>query len=110
MPKDAKKHERPLRGGQGGSVLKLTHYVFYGCLATALIAGCQQRMADQPSYRPFEPSSFFADGLSARQPVPGTVARGVLLGPELRLTGKDGDRDAEHFPFPITRRVLERGR
>src|SRR5262249_20670209 len=39
---------------------------------------CQQRMAVQPSYRPDEPSSFFADGRAARPLVPGTVARGHL--------------------------------
>ncbi|HEY4310284.1 MAG TPA: cytochrome c [Pirellulales bacterium] len=40
--------------------------------------GCQQKMADQPSFRPDEPSSFFADGTSSRRPVAGTVARGHL--------------------------------
>jgi mono/diheme cytochrome c family protein len=40
--------------------------------------GCQQKMADQPSYKPLDPSSFFDDGQSARPAVPGTVARGHL--------------------------------
>jgi mono/diheme cytochrome c family protein len=35
-------------------------------------------MARQPSYRPDEPSSFFADGRSNRPVVAGTVARGQL--------------------------------
>jgi mono/diheme cytochrome c family protein len=39
---------------------------------------CQQQMAAQPAYRPLDPSSFFADGRSARPLVPGTVARGHL--------------------------------
>lgn len=43
-----------------------------------LPAACQQDMAAQPSYRPLDPSSFFADGRSARPLVPGTVARGHL--------------------------------
>jgi len=41
-----------------------------------LLVGCQQQMAQQPSYRPLEPSDFFTDGRSARPLVPGTVARG----------------------------------
>ena len=45
-----------------------------------LVAGCdlRQRMFDQPKYEPLERSAFFDDGLSSRQPVPGTVARGQL--------------------------------
>ena len=39
------------------------------------LAGCQQQMAQQPSYRPLEPSSLFADGSSARPLVPGTISR-----------------------------------
>lgn len=42
------------------------------------LAGCQQQMAVQPSYRPDEPSEFFADGRAARPAVPGSVARGHL--------------------------------
>jgi mono/diheme cytochrome c family protein len=38
------------------------------------LAGCQQKMARQPSFRPLEPSSFFPDGRSARPLPPGTVA------------------------------------
>ncbi len=43
-----------------------------------LLAGCQQKMADQPSYKIYDPDPFFADGQSARPLVPGTVARGHL--------------------------------
>jgi mono/diheme cytochrome c family protein len=50
--------------------------VLVACLV--LSAGCQQQMAQQPSYRPLEPSQFFADGMASR-PIPaGTVARGSL--------------------------------
>jgi mono/diheme cytochrome c family protein len=49
-----------------------------GALACAclLLPACQQKMAEQPSYRkPLQPSGFFRDGRSAR-PIPaGTVAR-----------------------------------
>jgi mono/diheme cytochrome c family protein len=43
-----------------------------------LLAGCQQKMAEQPSYRPLEPSAFFADQRSSRPLVAGTVPRGQL--------------------------------
>ena len=41
-----------------------------------VLSACRQDMAQQPAYRPFRASSFFADGRSARPLVPGTVARG----------------------------------
>src|SRR5215831_17995309 len=36
-------------------------------------SGCQQKMADQPSYHPLQPSAFFDDGRSARPLVAGTI-------------------------------------
>jgi mono/diheme cytochrome c family protein len=53
------------------------------CLGGLLLyvsAGCRQQMADQPAYRPFQESSFFADGRSVRPRLPGTVARGEWVG------------------------------
>jgi mono/diheme cytochrome c family protein len=47
-------------------------------LAALLAAGCQQKMADQPSFRPHDASVFYSDGTSSRHPVSGTVARGHL--------------------------------
>jgi mono/diheme cytochrome c family protein len=46
--------------------------------AFCLVTGCQQKMAAQPSYKPLDPDTFFADGRSARPLVAGTVARGYL--------------------------------
>jgi mono/diheme cytochrome c family protein len=51
-------------------------------------AGCQQKMADQPSYKPLEASNFFADGRSARPVVAGTVARGYLRTDTAFFTGR----------------------
>ena len=106
----------------------------------ALAAGCQQQMADQPSYRPLEPSAFFADGQSARHLVAGTVARGHLELDEHFYTGRkpganreveaartqypppvgrnvagstaelDKRQFVDTFPFPVTAAVLEHGR
>lgn len=64
----------------------------------------------QPKYEPLDPSTFFADGRSARQPVPGTVARGELRINEAMYAGKVNGVPVNTFPFPITRADLERGR
>src|SRR5436853_6803957 len=54
----------------------------WGCFIVPVMAvasaGCQQQMAEQPSYRPFRPSPFFNDGRSARPLPEGVVARGQL--------------------------------
>jgi hypothetical protein len=103
------------------------------------LAGCQQQMASQPSYRSLEPSSFFADGQSSRQLVPGTVARGHLdldwhfytgripgsqdkaeaartdrpleAGQNVGANKADFDhgRFVDTFPEPVTREFLEHG-
>ena len=49
-------------------------------LAVAIVGACERNdMQAQPRMEPYEPSAFFADGTSARPPVPGTVARGSLV-------------------------------
>lgn len=79
--------------------------------AVLLATACTQQMAQQPSYRPYQPSSFFADGTSARSLPADTVARGHLQADTLLFTGRTTDgHDATEFPFPVTRDVLERGR
>src|SRR5438093_668063 len=46
--------------------------------AVLLATACTQKMAQQPSLRPFQPSTEFADGTSARPLPADTVARGQL--------------------------------
>jgi len=80
--------------------------------ASALLltaAACRQDMHDQPKYRGLRGSTFFADGQSARPLVNNTVARGQLKEDVLLQTGKDGQNDAEVFPFPVTDAVMARG-
>jgi hypothetical protein len=73
-------------------------------------AGCRQDMHDQPKYIPLRPSSFFADGRSARPFAEGTVARGHLEDDVLFYTGKGPDgKPSDTFPFPVTKSVIERG-
>lgn len=107
------------------------------CL-TALTAGCQQQMANQPSYRPLEPSSFFSDGRSARPLAAGTVPRGHLRTDthlytgripgratsdenqkpqaegrnnptELKVEAFERSQFVDTFPFPITAQILNHG-
>ncbi len=74
-----------------------------------LLGGCRQQMADQAKYDPYEPSDFFADGMSARPRIAGTVARGESgLDPYL-MTGKVGKEHGDGFPFPVTAEVMNRG-
>jgi mono/diheme cytochrome c family protein len=72
--------------------------------------GCRQDMQVQPRYNPYDASNFFGDNRSARSPVPGTIARGQLHLDELLYAGKVDGKDAEVFPFEITRADLNRGR
>jgi mono/diheme cytochrome c family protein len=102
----------------------------------APLAGCQQKMADQPSYRPLQPSAYFSNGKSA-QPLPeGTVAREWMRGDNSLMSGlkaefrkrppasagqkataalpppdapSSPDRFVGAFPFPLTRDDLNRG-
>ena len=106
-------------------------------LVAVLAAGCQQKMADQPAYRPLEPSTFFADGQSARPLPRGVVAREWAastdpttsgLKPEFRRgpaspagdpaanpntpppgAPSDPSKFADEFPFELTRADLDRG-
>jgi mono/diheme cytochrome c family protein len=78
--------------------------------ALLLLAGCSQKMIDQPKVKPLAGSDFFADGQSARPLPPDTVSRGEIVNDELLTTGKVNGQYADLFPFPITRDVMLRGR
>jgi hypothetical protein len=74
------------------------------------LSGCRLDMHMQPKYKPLARTDFFGDGRSARPIVEGTVARGELRLDEHLYTGKVNGQLVSTFPFPITRRDLERGR
>jgi mono/diheme cytochrome c family protein len=78
-------------------------------VAVFAIAGCRQRMADQPYKRPLEPSNFFDDGMASRPVVPGTVARAGEERNDQRPSGKAGGKLVDAFPFEVTMEVLARG-
>jgi Cytochrome C oxidase, cbb3-type, subunit III len=79
-------------------------------LVALALSGCRLDMHVQPKYLPYEPTSFFGDGRSERQPVPGTVARGQLHLDDLLFTGMENGAESNRFPFPTTKADLERGR
>lgn len=72
--------------------------------------GCHRDMRDQPRYEPFEASAFFADGMSARPWVEGTVAQGQLTQDEVFYTGKKAGEFVQQIPREVDRALLERGR
>lgn len=77
-------------------------------LGSALASACAQQMANQPSYAPLEPSSFFADQRSARPLVPGTVPR---MGKEEKAAKSARNSfAAEPATPPLTEALLRRGR
>ena len=73
------------------------------------MAGCRQDMHDQPKFKPYAKSDFYADQRSARPLVDGTIARGHLNQDTLLVTGKINGTPAAVFPFEITKAVMDRG-
>jgi Cytochrome C oxidase, cbb3-type, subunit III len=83
-------------------------------LAILALAGCRSEMYDQPRFKPYHASGFFADGTSARPLVAGTVPQRNRkeLGEASAAhfdTGKVAGVLAETLPFAVDRAVLERG-
>lgn len=79
------------------------------CLGLMGLAGCDRLdMYDQPRYEPLEKSTFFADGLSARLPVAGTIARGELREDVVYHTGRDGKQLSSQIPSAAYRALYER--
>ncbi len=104
---------------------RLRNWVAIAGLALLLLAqlGCVRgRPSDDPpihlnpnmdrqeKYVPQSESKFFADGMSMRQPVAGTVARGELHEDNTYYRGRD-ERDSliARMPIEITLQLLQRG-
>lgn len=72
--------------------------------------GCRQDMHDQPKYKPFSDSDFYANGSAMRVPIEGTVARGRLGENGALETGFDDAGDfVSALPIAVDRAVLLRG-
>jgi len=68
-------------------------------------------MFNQPKAKPLASSEFFGDGMSARPPVEGTVARGELRADRVYYTGIGPDgKFVTVLPLNLTRSLLLRGR
>ena len=82
------------------------------CLAVAgAVAGCEREdMHNQPRYEWHEQSTFFANGMSSRPQVAGTVSRTQPLRTEPVVQWRQGANFSETYPMPIDRVALERGR
>ena len=81
-------------------------------LVSAAVVGCERDdMRNQARVEPYERSDFFADEMSVRPQVAGTVARGQLRDGSLLYTGNGADGQvSDQFPFAITMDHLQRGR
>jgi len=89
-------------------------------------------MQDQPRYKVYKQSDFFADNRASRDPVVGTVARGQLKDNKAFYTGKIANpnlnapvqtttdasgntlvasfpNDVDEFPVPVTKELVDRG-
>jgi hypothetical protein len=108
---------------------------FVGLFAmTVFASGCGVRfdMQDQPRYKAYKKSDFFADGRASRDMVEGTVARGLLKENKAFYTGKIDNPDPnaqaqtttdatgntvvtsfpnaiDEFPVPVTKELIDRG-
>ena len=64
-------------------------------------SGCRQKMAEQPYYKPYEPTEFFADGRSARPLERGVIHRAQYLETDPLVTGLARDEWARSYKFRV---------
>lgn len=110
-------------------------FIFAFCLVTFALVGtaCRYDMQDQPKYKPYKESDFFADAKAMRELPEGTVARGQLRENKALYTGKKENadpnaqvqstvdpttgntlvssfpNDIDEFPIPVDQELLNRG-
>jgi mono/diheme cytochrome c family protein len=82
-----------------------------GCTSSRPPIHINPSMDDQPKVRTQTASTFFFDGASMRQPVPGTVPIGGLKEDAVFFTGKGADEQfVATIPRPVDEALLDRGR
>jgi mono/diheme cytochrome c family protein len=82
-----------------------------GCTSSRPPIHLNPSMDDQPKVRPQAASTFFFNGASMREPVPGTVAIGELKEDAAFFTGKGTDGQfVATIPQTVDDALLERGR
>jgi mono/diheme cytochrome c family protein len=118
-----------------GQLRKFRRAFFVCLLLTAyclLVSGCRYDMQDQPRYKVYKESDFFADKRADRDLPAGTVARGQLHDDKAFYTGKIANpnpnapvqtttdasgnslvasfpNDIDEFPIPVTKELIDRG-
>jgi hypothetical protein len=80
-----------------------------GFILLVMSSGCTD-MYNGNRMKPMEESTFYADKLSSRPLVDGTVARGHARNDSLLYTGKSKGQFADMFPIKVTKAVLDHGR
>jgi mono/diheme cytochrome c family protein len=101
-------------------------------IVTVAFTGCRYDMQDQPRYKAYKKSDFFADKRGSRDQVEGTIARGHLNENKAFYTGKIDNpnlsapvqtatdasgntlvasfpNDVDEFPIPVTKELIDRG-
>ena len=96
------------RKPRSGALPGITTLMFSVALVFA-IAGCTQKMADQPRYDPLQRSDFFRDTLSARPLPAGVIPITFVDNDSVFQTGMKDGKPAQDFPVPLTRVLLDRG-
>ena len=82
-----------------------------GCTSSRPPIHLNPSMDDQPKVRPQTASSFFFNGASMREPVPGTIPIGGLKEDAAFFTGKGADGQfVATIPQPVDDALVERGR
>jgi mono/diheme cytochrome c family protein len=90
---------RPRRALNAGFESRFVSCLLLGAVCL-LSFGCRRDMQDQPKMKPFRSSTFFRDGLSTRQPIEGTVARGFLKTDTEFFTGKKAGKTTSTAAAP----------
>jgi Cytochrome C oxidase, cbb3-type, subunit III len=100
---------RRARPSPGGS--RIAARAVSAVVLLAAAGACRQDMFNQPRLKPLAESDFYPDRMSARPPVPDTVARSERITDRALDTGigEDG-RFVSRLPVPLTRALLVRGR
>ncbi len=78
-------------------------------IGLVMLSGCRHDMYDQPHLTPYEATTFFENGTSARLPVEGTVSRGEWSEHKtFDVSFVDGVA-TDQFPFQVDKAVMTRG-
>ncbi|MBN9122072.1 MAG: cytochrome c [Planctomycetes bacterium] len=75
--------------------------VYAATLALSAGAGCRQRMADQPYYRPLEHAEFFPDGRASRPIERGTIHRAQRLETDPIATGLTREEWERSYEYAV---------